>query len=333
MASVGAAGCGFEHQLESVYAALHNTTDNAGFLRDDAALSIVFLTNEDDSSASPEATFFNPDPSQVATFGAYTTYRQTHFGVTCEGMATPEGSSNGPLTGCVPTPNPTDDPTLEYDVSRYTSFLTQPKSLGGIKDSPWQVSLIEISGPLSPFATILATAGTGQGGQLNPSYVPCGAVDGATCIVALQHACQNVADPAFFADPPVRLDAVVQSAPLHQTISICGDDLSQEPDYTAGMNQMGSLMSSQLTGGCLYQAVVNPSSPTCTVTITPDTGKPTTLGACSDTQGPCWSVDDDPTCPAVLDEATDAMVHQRLVLTGVTGASATATCRVYTTQN
>src|SRR6476659_5014929 len=33
MASVGSGGCGFEHQLESVYAALHNRDENRGFLR------------------------------------------------------------------------------------------------------------------------------------------------------------------------------------------------------------------------------------------------------------------------------------------------------------
>ena len=37
MASVGANGCGFEHQLESVYAALHNgLPENDGFSRVDA---------------------------------------------------------------------------------------------------------------------------------------------------------------------------------------------------------------------------------------------------------------------------------------------------------
>src|SRR5262249_33782229 len=40
MASVGSQGCGFEHQLESVYAALHNTVENAGFVRDDALLAV-----------------------------------------------------------------------------------------------------------------------------------------------------------------------------------------------------------------------------------------------------------------------------------------------------
>src|SRR5204863_1090260 len=56
MASVGASGCGFEHTLEAVYAALHNNLpENVGFLRDEARLVVVFLTNEDDGSAPPDS--------------------------------------------------------------------------------------------------------------------------------------------------------------------------------------------------------------------------------------------------------------------------------------
>ncbi len=60
MASVGSGGCGFEHQLESVYAALHNNlAENEGFLRDDAVLAVVFVTNEDDESAPPDSDVFD----------------------------------------------------------------------------------------------------------------------------------------------------------------------------------------------------------------------------------------------------------------------------------
>ena len=65
MASVGSSGCGFEHQLESVYAALHNnipdnqgSQNDPGFVRDDALLVVVFLTNEDDASAPPDSDVF-----------------------------------------------------------------------------------------------------------------------------------------------------------------------------------------------------------------------------------------------------------------------------------
>jgi hypothetical protein len=39
---------------------LHNNTFNDGFLRDDAQLTLVFLTNEDDGSAPPDSDIYNP---------------------------------------------------------------------------------------------------------------------------------------------------------------------------------------------------------------------------------------------------------------------------------
>src|SRR5262245_46620787 len=44
MAQLGTGGCGFEQPLEAAARALDNQSANAGFLRDDAYLMIVFLT-------------------------------------------------------------------------------------------------------------------------------------------------------------------------------------------------------------------------------------------------------------------------------------------------
>src|SRR5512135_1990238 len=51
IAQVGAAGCGFEAPLEAMKRALDGSRpENAGFLRDDANLVVVLLTDEDDCS-------------------------------------------------------------------------------------------------------------------------------------------------------------------------------------------------------------------------------------------------------------------------------------------
>ena len=63
------------------------TEENAGFLRADALLAVVFFTNEDDGSAPPTADIFNPDPAKVAMYGLLDTYRQTRFGVACTSAA------------------------------------------------------------------------------------------------------------------------------------------------------------------------------------------------------------------------------------------------------
>ena len=56
IAALGTGGCGYEHQIASVWKALGGDVDgvpmrNQGFLRDDALLAIVLITDEDDSSA------------------------------------------------------------------------------------------------------------------------------------------------------------------------------------------------------------------------------------------------------------------------------------------
>ena len=58
MAALGEHGCGFENQFGAVVRALNADgqglpSENAGFLRPDAYLAIVMITNEDDCSASP----------------------------------------------------------------------------------------------------------------------------------------------------------------------------------------------------------------------------------------------------------------------------------------
>ena len=62
IATLGTGGCGFEQQLESVRRALVDRAGdtNAGFLRDDTALAIVLVTDEDDCSAA-DTSIFDPN--------------------------------------------------------------------------------------------------------------------------------------------------------------------------------------------------------------------------------------------------------------------------------
>src|SRR5262249_13480780 len=76
IAALGDQGCGFEHQLASVSRALGADSfdaqgnpqpppENAGFLRKNAFLAIVIITNEDDCSAPPDSDLFNPSSCTV----------------------------------------------------------------------------------------------------------------------------------------------------------------------------------------------------------------------------------------------------------------------------
>jgi hypothetical protein len=220
MSKVGSGGCGFEHVLESAYRALHdcpsedNCTipENRGFLRQDAALVVFFVTDEDDCSAPPDTDLFVTD----APYGLRTSFRCTNYGVVCNQNGTdalpPYGDSGGPLTGCHGAPNPTGNvsglpPPGEgklFDVQRYIDFFST------VKGSPNDVFMAAIDAPSEPFATLLGNASTGM---------PCSGPPVPGCEVYLGHSCNANLD--WFGDPAVRLNQVIESVPHGEHFSVC----------------------------------------------------------------------------------------------------------------
>ncbi len=80
---VGVEGCGFEHQLAAIEWAFY-LPDNASqkeFLRQEAYLGIVILTDEDDCSATPNTAMFNP-----AYVGESGSLRCATRGHVCDGI-------------------------------------------------------------------------------------------------------------------------------------------------------------------------------------------------------------------------------------------------------
>jgi hypothetical protein len=100
MARVGTSGCGFEHQLAATTKALsaQRSPENAGFLRDDAYLQIVLITDEDDCSAPPGSTLFSQDFP-----GEEPSYRCARAGHACGGQMPPDADFSAPLAECKPT--------------------------------------------------------------------------------------------------------------------------------------------------------------------------------------------------------------------------------------
>ena len=92
MASLGTTGCGYEHQLQSLRAALAASTNpmfglspqNRNFIRKDAFLGIVILSDEDDCSGEPAATFY-----QEPVAGQAGSLRCATLGHVCGGQAVP----------------------------------------------------------------------------------------------------------------------------------------------------------------------------------------------------------------------------------------------------
>ena len=112
MVLLGDAGCAFRSAFESTYYALYygymkagtdrdQNTHNGGFLRDDAKLGIVMLTNGDDCSVSSDSLLFDPaiksvsDPTGVGAMGSY---RCNEFGHLCGGQPPPHAAPASPAT-------------------------------------------------------------------------------------------------------------------------------------------------------------------------------------------------------------------------------------------
>jgi len=100
MALVGDGGCGIEGQFEGMLRALENKTDNAGFLRQNSVLAVIFITDEDDCSVKlSRRSENNPitrdctDPDQNASYDCYDVdYRCLATDIQCDQPMNTAGS-------------------------------------------------------------------------------------------------------------------------------------------------------------------------------------------------------------------------------------------------
>ncbi|MCA1663676.1 MAG: hypothetical protein LC659_05310 [Myxococcales bacterium] len=142
IAAVGEAGCGFEAPLEAVYRVLTTPSVNPGFLRDDALLIVILMTDEDDCSAPPDSPLFDPSAAGIASYGVLHSFRCTQFGVACNG-APLTGDALAPTSDCAPVAG---GPL--FDVSRYIGLFAP----GGVKPNSDDVLFATLVAPSSPFA-------------------------------------------------------------------------------------------------------------------------------------------------------------------------------------
>lgn len=80
LARVGDSGCGFEQPFKAAQNALSGTQK---FLREDALLLVVFVTDEDDCSAIDPGLFGEQYANGCSNLGMLTSYRCFEHGVTC----------------------------------------------------------------------------------------------------------------------------------------------------------------------------------------------------------------------------------------------------------
>jgi hypothetical protein len=294
VASVGASGCGFEAPLEAVYRVLTTPSINPGFVRDDALLVVIVMTDEDDCSAPPDTPLFDPSAAGVATYGALHSFRCTQFGVLCDGKPLTGRSISG--LDCTPL-----DGGPLFDVSRYVDLL----SSGGVKPSSDDVIFASIVAPSTPFGVSVTT--------------PCADQTNTASCPILNHSCVNASNPMFFGDPAVRINTVSARVPSSITGSIC------DADYSATMTAVADAMSARMSAGCLPGAVVDVGDPGCSV----DVGGVDTPRCDELASLPCWDLASDDRCTPHLTPGGNSQTL-RLVVEGA-GATATvvAHCPLY----
>ncbi len=199
MARPGAGGCGFEQPLAAMRAALDNHAANAGFLRPEAMLGIVFLADEDDCSAKSTA-LFGPE---TGALGPLQSFRCTRFGVTCAQGGQTSDAMNvvGAKAACAPSATT----ELLDDVAPYREFLR------GLKPDDRRLAVTGILGPVDPVAV-----------ELRPSP------GGGPMLPSLAHSCTYVGPTGTeVADPAIRLGSFLDGFQGRSGLtSICERNLS-----------------------------------------------------------------------------------------------------------
>lgn len=277
MAKAGAGGCGFEQHLEAMKQALQPTNAvNAGFIRPDAFLAVVFIADEDDCSLEHSSLLTGADNTGL---GPQQSFRCTRFGVTCDdnGKTTTTMNQLGPKGKC----HPNDESEYLTKVSDYVAFLK------GLKDDPSKVIVAGIMGTTEPFVVELRAPP-----KSNTKYP------------ALAHSCTYVgANGTEVADPPTRIKFFLDQFPNRSTfVSICQQDLS------GGLTQIADLLKTVIGDPCIdgILADVDPSTPEpnyeCSVSavnnINKDNQTEKLLPKCTPesdqaTNKPCWHLLED----------------------------------------
>jgi hypothetical protein len=274
----GAGGCGFEQPLEAMRRALNNNPQNAGFLRPDAYLAVIFIADEDDCSMS-KASMLGPES---AALGPLQSFRCNRFGHTCDiGGTTPDQMNQvGTKSQC----HPNENSAYLEKVSVYVEFLKK------LKADPTKIIVAGIMGVTEPYQVELRA--------------PPG---GGTAQQAVAHSCSYTGAMGLeVADPPTRIKFLLDQFPNRSTFTtICQQNLSD------GLVLIAQLLKSVIGDPCIEGKLsdVDPNTAgpqyDCSVSDVSNQGKPTqtetVIPQCdaNATIKPCWRINVDlANCPA-----------------------------------
>ncbi len=267
ISQLGTDGCGFEHQLESARRALDPQLNvNPGFIRNDALLVVLFVTDEDDCSAKMPLLF---DPSSALVtdpLGRLSSFRCFEFGFSC----TQSGHLPGPRENCQPAGD------WLYKVADYAQFFRGLKPLG-------QVVLAAIAGPSEPVGVSLDNG--------FPALAPScqSAMGSAVPPLRLKTVVQSFGPTGLF-NPA---GTTICSQDFSPALSLLGTRIAAQ----LGQSCLGPLtdtdpLTPQIQADCQVVEVVGNGA-------TPVPQCATQSGACSPC--PCWRANANPNCSGMGD--------------------------------
>jgi hypothetical protein len=270
LALVGDSGCGFEQPFNATRIALSGyAAGSEGFLRDDALLLVVFVTDEDDCSARDPALFSDRYADACSELGAITSYRCFEHGVRCH-----DGKGSrafGERRNCRPDES---SPYVE-SVAGFAQFLK------GLKSNPAQVIVAGIYG--------------------KPNHVTAIPDEKVTTYSTprLANVCGNGGEEGTGATPAIRMNALLaEFGGRASQSSICQSELSWAM-RNVGLVTRGAATRSQ----CLRGAIVDVDAaspgiqPACRVQVANGVATRLDVPPCDRAAGErCFTVDVDAAC-------------------------------------
>ncbi|HVR60742.1 MAG TPA: hypothetical protein VMU50_02535 [Polyangia bacterium] len=280
VAKLGQSGCGFEHQFASYLRALEpgplQPPENVGFLRPDAFLSVILITNEDDCSAPPDSGLFDTASMTVADpLGPLASFRCNEFGHLCNGKKPPR--TPAVLDNCVSAE--------DGQLLRVADVVARTKKLKNNDTS--KIIVAAVTGDFKPYGMPLPYEVIIPDDALAQAQGYVGGVPN------IKHSCYNPNDNTY-GDPSVRISEWV-TAFGGTFVSICNDTF--KPALTQIAMAIGAAIGPQCVAGKLVDSDLKTDGlqPECVVTDvgTDANGKKTEtlIHSCAaDPAMPCWTV-------------------------------------------
>ena len=229
IAEIGTGGCGFEHQIEAARRALDgcgtdNNNDklgdckfNPGFIRKDAFLAVVFITDEDDCSAQKPQLFDSNQSNLTDPLGPLTSFRCFEFGIQCD---INDRTKPGPRKNCKPAYD------WLYKVDDYIKFFKALKT-------PGRVLMFAIAGPTDKVEVGMDA----QNPVLRPSCQT--SMGRAVPAIRIKTLIDGFGDKGFFNKGTDT--TLTQDLP----VNICS------PDYSPALRLLGRVIVASLGGQCI----------------------------------------------------------------------------------